>query len=116
MKKLVLTLIAAGAFLLAPSISQAQSTPTKFQPETNAELVQLTEQLNQVAANLSQVAHILDVHSNTDVNETDSKLTQSINKLQKNLKNAVQAIEKIKADRAIHSSGETQDDDLQDLV
>ncbi len=116
MKKIVLTLIAAGTFLILPSVSQAQSTPLATRQSDTNELVQLTRQLNQVAVNLGQVATILDTHSNAAVNAKDSNLSKTINKLQENLKNAVEKIERIKADRAIHSSEETEEDDLQDLV
>jgi len=116
MKKLVLTLIAAGAFLIAPSLSQAQNVKTAHKQCGNSELVQLTEQLSQVAVSLEQVANVLDVHSNKLVNAKDGKLSQKIIELQKNLEKAAQKLEKIEADRNIHSAPEVNEDDLQDLV
>ncbi len=117
MKKLFLTLITAGAFLIAPSVSQAQNVKPADNQSSNSDLVQLTKQLNQVAVNLGQVAIVLDTHSNKSVDATDSKLSQKINELQENLEKAAQELEKIKEDRNIHSAPETDEDvDLLDTV
>jgi len=109
MKKLFLTLIAAGTFLIVPSVSQAQ-TASLNDSQNGTELIQLTEQLNRVAVNLGQVAIVLDAHSNKIVNSKDSKLSRKIDELHDSLIKATQKIEKIKADRNIHSVPETEDE------
>ena len=116
MKKLFLTLIAAGAFLIAPSFSQAQDISAVSNQTSNSELVQLTDQLNQIAISLERVAKVLDYHTNKTVDVKDSKLSQKINELRDNLERATQKIEQIKADRKIHSAPENDEDDLQDLA
>jgi hypothetical protein len=117
MKKLVLILIAAGTFLILPSVSQAQS-PLADQQSANTELVQLTEQLNRVAVNLGHIASFLKSQPHSDTNTDKScTLSHKLGILQKNLRKTAQKIDQIQADRAMQPVKEAEDDDdLQDLV
>jgi len=118
MKKLLLTILAAGALLLAPVTGQAQTpVTTNSQPGSESELVQLSVQLNKLAVNLGQLTTVLDVHANQNVDAKDATLTKEIEALKKNLEKAAGNLEKIQNDRQIHSAPDSdEDDDLLDTV
>ncbi len=116
MKKLFLSLIVAG-FMFAATSVQAQNL-NKTNPVKNKTVyVQLSEQLNQLTVNISQVADILDVHTNNAVDTKNAELTRNLSELQKNLEKAAFKLNKIKADRNLHSTPEdNSEDDLLDTV
>ncbi|GEM_PF-4025940 len=117
MKKLFLTLIAAGALFLTPLVSQAQTfAKSGNQTGTSTELLQISDQLNKLAIHLGQVADALDVHLNSDVDVKDSQLSKKINELQKNLEKTTRKIEKIQKDRNIHTAPETDEDEDEELL
>lgn len=118
MKKLFLSLIVAGFFTLTATPGQAQdSNKTNVADKNNVVFVQLSEQLNQLTVNISQVADILDVHTNNAVDPKNAELTRNLSELQKNLERAASKLNKIQAERKLHSAPEDSDDeDLLDTV